>query len=101
MSNETIIGGGSTARCMKSDNVIKDNLVTTFAKEQIRQFTGTTQPQTQLSAFRYEHNPSWQDSDDIGNEAILPKITQRNQKPYLPPKKRSDTPINRGIAKIS
>lgn len=60
--------------------------------------TNDVSPELSDSRYRIQHEPGWCDVEEKCDEGVLPKIVQRRQGIYLPPKIERVTRRDRGIA---
>lgn len=58
-------------------------------------------PELSEDSFRIQHEPGWCDVEDKCEEGVLPKIVQRRQGQYLPPKNGRTTVHDRGITRVA
>lgn len=85
------------ALLMKSENIL--NKTPTPANAIMNPFA-SEMPAVQENPFSAKHQPGWCDFWDACDSAYLPKVIQRRQKNYLPPKQGGTVVTNRAIAQI-
>jgi len=84
-------------RCMSSDNIY----TTVTYDAALTPPTSDVSPDLEDARFRIQHEPGWCDVEEKCEEGVLPKVVQRRQGEYLPPKLERATRRDRGIARIS
>jgi len=88
------------AQAMKNDNIIKSNLAASLEPVKIMIPEGLLTPEEPESKFRIEQMAQWCYIEDC-DDNVLPRIVEKRQGKYIPPRKRNDQQRNRQIARAT